>query len=120
MNKSVRPRETEIAKSPPDKQRVDMAAKLGATYWLGLLSFDDAKYDVAANWFGKSELSAASSPWIAGARYNLARSYEAEHKPDVAVPLLQSAHSPQQQGDRIRAAQLVSQTTDNKSEPSPK
>ncbi|HEX4415446.1 MAG TPA: hypothetical protein VH107_17575, partial [Lacipirellulaceae bacterium] len=110
MSKSVRPRETEIAKSPPDKQRVDAEAKLDATYWLGLLSFDDGKYGVAANWFARPELNASLSPWYTGARYNLARSYEAEHKNDDAAQLLKNTPSPQQQGNRIRAEQLTSPT----------
>ena len=117
MSKSVRPRETEIAQSPPDKQRIDTETKLNATYWLGLLSFDDGKYDVAATWFVRPELAAALSPWSAGARYNLARSYEAEHKPDAAVPLLENSESLQRQGDRIRAAQLMSRTKDGEDKP---
>lgn len=108
MSKSVRPRDTEIAKSPPDKQRVDAEAKLNATYWLGLLSFDDGKYGVAANWFARPELNGNSSPWYTGAHYNLARSYEAEHKNDAAAPLLNDTPSPQQEGNRVRAAQLTS------------
>ncbi len=77
MSKGVRPTGKEIAESLADKQRVDVSAKHNATYWLGLLSFDDGKFDVAANWFGNAENSAADSPWKTGAAYNLARSFEA-------------------------------------------
>ncbi len=54
-SKSVRPTDREIAAATSaDERRVESTAKLNATYWLGLLSFDDGKYDVAAHWFGAS------------------------------------------------------------------
>ena len=77
-----------------------------ATYWLGLLSYDDGKYDVAATWFAKPALVAPDSPYAAGARYNLARSLEAQHKFDEAIPLLEDDTSPQQHGNRLRARDL--------------
>ncbi len=111
MSKSVRPPDTEIAKSPSaDKQRIDTTAKLYATYWLGLLSYDDGKYAVAANWFARPELGAAGSPWASGANYNLARSLEAEHKNDAAIPLLENDRSPQQHGNKLRARELKSRS----------
>ena len=43
-DRSVRPTDREIGKNQSnDKRRVDTAAKLSATYWLGLLSFDDGR-----------------------------------------------------------------------------
>ncbi len=115
MSKSVRPRDSEIAQSPPDKRRIDSEAKLNATYWLGLISFDDGKYDIAANWFSRPELAASLSPWSAGARYNLARSYEAAHNPDAAASLLKNSESPQRQGDIVRAGQLPSENKNDES-----
>ena len=104
MSKAVRPTDIEIAKSPSaDKQRVDSTAKQYATYWLGLLSYDDEKYGVAANWFARPELNAADSPWAAGASYNLARSLEAEQKYDEAIAILEKDKSPQQHGNKLRA-----------------
>jgi hypothetical protein len=115
MSKGVRPPDTEIAKSPSaDKQRIDSTAKQYATYWLGLLSFDDGKYGVAANWFAHPELNAASSPWASGANYNLARSLEAEHKDDAAIPLLENDKSPQQDGNKLRARELKSRQSELK------
>ncbi len=109
LSKGVRPTGKEIAVSLTDKQRVDVGAKRNATYWLGLLSFDDGKHDVAANWFGNPDINAADSPWKAGAAYNLAHSFEAEHKIDRAIPLLEKSTSPQQDGDKIRARDLKSE-----------
>jgi hypothetical protein len=109
MSKSVRPTDTEIAKSPSaDKQRVDLLAKQYATYWLGLLSYDDGKYGVAAHWFARPELNATGSPWASGANYNLARSFEADHKDEAAIPLLEHDKSPQQLGNQLRARELKS------------
>jgi hypothetical protein len=106
-DRSVRPTDREIAKNQSnEKRRVDTAAKLSATYWLGLLSFDDGRYDVAAHWFGRPELSADGSPWASGARYNLARAYEAQNKFEEAIPLLENDTSPQQHGNKLRARQL--------------
>jgi hypothetical protein len=108
-DKSVRPTDREIARNQfNDKRRVDIAAKLHATYWLGLLSFDDGKYDVAAHWFGRPELSDEASPWAHGARYNLARTYEAQEKLEEAIPLFEQDASPQQHGNKLRARSLKS------------
>ncbi|HEY3395394.1 MAG TPA: hypothetical protein VGK58_22020 [Lacipirellulaceae bacterium] len=108
-DKSVRPTDREISREQfIDKRRVDTTAKLHATYWLGLLSFDDGKYDVAAHWFGRPELSDKTSPWAHGARYNLARTFEAQEKLQEAIPLLEQDDSPQKHGNRLRARRLKS------------
>jgi hypothetical protein len=108
-HRSVRPTEREIAREQSDdKRRVDSIAKLNATYWLGLLSFDDGKYEVAAHWFGRPELIADVSPWRFGARYNLARTFEAQEKLEEAIQILNEDASPQQHGNRLRARQLKS------------
>ena len=74
LSKSVRPTDREIAESnSEDKRRVDMTAKLSAAYWVGLMSFDDGKFAVAQSWLSRPELTAAGSPWVFGAMYNLAR-----------------------------------------------
>jgi tetratricopeptide (TPR) repeat protein len=109
MSKSVRPTDAQIAGSDSvDKQRVDSTAKTYATYWLGLLSFDDGKYDVAANWFSRPDLVAKDSLWLFGSRYNLGRSLEAQEKYEEAIPILEQDTSPQQQGNRHRARELKS------------
>jgi hypothetical protein len=106
-SKSVRPTVREIAQTESaGKRRVDNAAKLNATYWVGLLSFDDVRFDVAAHWFGRPELAAGDSPWLAGARYNLARTLEAQEKFQAAIELLEGDQSPQRHGNLLRANSL--------------
>jgi tetratricopeptide (TPR) repeat protein len=109
MSKSVRPTDVQIAASPSDgERRVNSSAKRDATYWIGLLSFDDGKFDVAADWFRRPEVSSAESAWKAGALYNLARSFEALGQTDEAVKLLEQDSSPQQNGNKLRARELKS------------
>lgn len=109
MSKSVRPTDIEIAASPSDgEQRVERAAKTNATYWLGLVTYDDGKFGVAANWFQRPELVKADSVWATGAKYNLGRSLEAEQKFEEAAAVLENDTSPQQQGNKWRARDLRS------------
>jgi hypothetical protein len=109
MSKSVRPTDVQIAKSDSaDKQRVDSSAKVNAAYWLGLLSFDDGKYEVAAHWFGRPDVTAKDSPWLLGSRYNLGRSLEAQDKLEEAIPLFEQDKSPQEHGNKLRARELKS------------
>jgi hypothetical protein len=106
MDKSIRPLDREIATSPEEEQRIRKTAKVNATYWQGLLSFDDGKYDVALDWLGREELSTKDSSWAAGALYNRARTLEAQEKFDEAAELLERDTSPQRQGNKIRAKWL--------------
>ena len=105
-SKSVRPSDRDIEKVSDDRRRVDIAAKLYATYWVGLLSYDNARYDVAAHWFSRPELQDSASPLSAGARYNLARSHEALGNVEEVIELLESDDSPQKHGNRLRAKRL--------------
>jgi hypothetical protein len=73
-----------------------------------LLSFDDGKFDVAADWFRRPEVSSAESAWQAGALYNLARSLEALGQTEEAAKLLGQDTSPQQNGNKLRAQELKS------------
>ena len=110
-SKSVRPSDRQIEKATSDdRRRVDNTAKLNATYWVGLMSYDDGKFDVAAHWFAHPELQDPASPWSSGARYNLARTYEAQGKLEEAAELLEEDGSPQSHGNRLRARRLRSQT----------
>jgi hypothetical protein len=103
----VRPSERKIAGTTSvDEQRVESSAKHDATYWLGLLSYDDGKFEVASDWFRHPELNDANSTWKSGASYNLGRSLEAQQKTKEAIPLLEKDASPQQQGNKIRAREL--------------
>ena len=81
-----------------------------ATYWLGLTYYESGKYNAVIEWLDKPVMQAAlPSPWRAGARYNLARSYEALGQTDKAVELLEADDSPQRHGNLLRAAWLKGQ-----------
>jgi hypothetical protein len=104
---AVRPKNRDIIQTTSDeKRRVDAIAKLNATYWVGLLSYDRGKYAVAEHWLGLPELTVKESPWSSGARYNLARAFEAQGKLEQAIGLLEGDTSPQRDGNRLRARQL--------------
>jgi hypothetical protein len=106
-SKSVRPPDRLIARATLAEERRIMAiAKQNATYWVGLLSLDDHKLDVAADWLSRPELMAADSPWSSGTRYNLSRTREAQKKIDEAIKLLEEDESPQRHGNRLRARML--------------
>jgi hypothetical protein len=47
------------------------------------------------------------SPWLPGARYNLARSYEALGETEKAIALYEADDSPQRHGNRLRAKWLA-------------
>jgi tetratricopeptide (TPR) repeat protein len=107
----VRPTDRAIERETSQyKRRVDIAAKLNATYALGLLSYDNGRYDVAAQWFGRPELQAEDSVLKAGANYNLARTLEAQGKLEEAAELLENDTSPQHHGNKLRARRLKSQS----------
>ncbi len=103
----VRPSEATLRELDPSKQAVYRMSKADASYWLGLLSYDAGKYDVAAEWLKRRTLDATpNGPWAAGARYNLARTYEALGDPQRAIELLEADDSPQRHGNLLRARQL--------------
>jgi hypothetical protein len=106
IDKSVRPTYREIANvTSPAQRRVEEKSKLNATYWLGLLAFDEGQFEVAAHWFSRPEITGAESSWNAGARYNLARTLAAQNKLAEAIELLEADTSPQQHGNKVLARQ---------------
>jgi hypothetical protein len=113
----VRPTDAKIARvASVDERRVDTTAKMAATYWVGLLSFDEGKFDIAEDWLRRASAGNAESPWTAGVRYNLARSLEAQNKFDEAATLLEEDASPQRHGNRLRARTLRKQAEAGKKE----
>ncbi len=109
-SKEVRPTDTKIAGvSSSEERRVNTLAKQDATYWVGLLSFDDGRYEVAADWLKRAGAEEGGSPWADGARYNLARTLEAMEKPEDAAALLEKDQSPQRHGNQLRAKKLREQ-----------
>jgi tetratricopeptide (TPR) repeat protein len=81
-----------------------LRVKEHATYWLGLTYYETGKYETVIEWLDQRVLKAPlPGPWIAGARYNLARAYEALGQYDEAISLLEADDSPQQHGNKLRA-----------------
>jgi tetratricopeptide (TPR) repeat protein len=88
-----------------------------AAYWLGLVWLEQKAYQSADPYFDKMTLQAnPDGPWANGARYNLARSYEAQGKLPEAIKLYQADRSPQRYGNRLRAERLKEQTAEKKPE----
>jgi hypothetical protein len=80
-----------------------------ATYWLGLTYHEAGNESAAIEWFAERTLTAVPpSPWIPGARYNLARCYEDLGQWDAARRWLESdKDSPQRHGNLLRARQIA-------------
>jgi len=96
--------------------------KQDATYWLGLISFDEHEYSTAEDYFKMLPHGAGQANlWVDGARYNLARSYEAAGRTAEAIKLYEEDDSPQRHGNHLRARQLkaAAETHDPK-KPEPK
>jgi len=78
-----------------------------AAYWLGIVAFEQGDLSTAAQFFGPMTLDAfPDGPWTNGARYNLARCYEAQGKLPEAIKLYEADRSPQRYGNRLRAFRL--------------
>jgi tetratricopeptide (TPR) repeat protein len=106
---TVRPSDDKLEKLAEDKQRVYKAAKSASSCWVGLLSYDRQKYDVAAAWLERLLDREPRGKWAQGARYNLARTHEALGQTDEAIKLLRAGpeDAPQRYGNLVRAKQLA-------------
>ena len=103
---------------PPDEQQRKQVLEMVTTrikrsrddvsYWLGLIQYEKGDYENAITWLKQSldDEESGDQPWESGARYNLARSYEALGKNEEAIKLYQSDDSPQEYGNRLRAKWL--------------
>lgn len=106
----ARPAEEEIAQAREQNQlnaeteSAVRAAKQDASYWLGIASFERRNYEAAIDWFSQRTLAASpDGPWTEGARYNLARTYEALGRKNDAIRTYRSTRGPQRLGNLIRA-----------------
>lgn len=91
-----------------DLMAIARKSKNHATYWIGLCHFDAGDYTSAAEWFKDRTLGGnQDSPWLHGARYNLARCYEAEGKWEEARELYIADESPQKIGNLLRAQRIA-------------
>ncbi len=58
MNPTVRPSDQKLAAQGSDEKRnIYVAAKRAATYWLGLLQYEEARYGRSASWLDNKILS---------------------------------------------------------------
>jgi tetratricopeptide (TPR) repeat protein len=96
------------------KQKADLQAqqevsavlqgKLDASYWLGLIEFDQGQYLSALDYFNVRVLKLDRGlVWAAGAHYNVARSLEAAGQRAKAISEYESIGNP---GDLVRARWL--------------
>ena len=97
----------EQTKAQPPVPQIAMTMiqrKQDATYWLGLISYDEKEYTTAEEYFDRMTLKVfPKGPWTDGARYNLARTYEASGKTAEAIKIYESDESPQRFGNQLRA-----------------
>ncbi len=106
-----RPAATEIDSAEVSPQGANRLrwAKEDASYWLGLIAYERGSHGAAVDYFLKRTLEAfPDGRWTDGARYNLARTYEAMNRFDEAVILYENDTSPQQHGNLLRARRLKS------------
>jgi tetratricopeptide (TPR) repeat protein len=84
-------------------------AKQDASYWLGLIKFQQGIYPTAVDYLATRTLEAVTnSRWTHGARYNLARCYEASGQPVQAIKLYRlDVSSPGYHGNVLRARWLA-------------
>ena len=110
--RAARPSEAKIEKAHihPEEKQLVRSAKKYASYWLGLLLFEEGNYRVATEFLDRHTLQATpEGPWTLGARYNLARAQEAQGAIDEAIALYEVDTSPQSHGNRLRARWLRGQ-----------
>lgn len=105
----VRPTERVLATLDQEKQALYRTVKLLASFWLGLASYDMDNPQVSADWLQRLPQDFVAEPWASGARYNLARAYEALGNYEKAIELLQQDDTPQRPGNLYRAEQIKAQ-----------
>ncbi len=109
QSSEIRPPDDLLSRLAPLERVILATAKADASYWLGLLSYDLGKFQVADDWFRTRTLQAfPNGPWTNGASYNLARTLIELGKKDEAIAILEADESPQRYGNRLLAKQLKS------------
>jgi hypothetical protein len=102
------PREYVDTISIDAEKQVINEVKQAATFWLGLMAYDQKDYSVAVDYFRERVIIASpDGPWTAGARYNLGRTYEALGDTEKAIAQYQLDTSPQSVGNKLRARRLL-------------
>ncbi len=111
---AARPADFDIEKLAEQRKLSPQAAlqsvietRQDATYWLGIITFEQGEYRSAVDFFLNRTLEQfPGGPWTAGARYNLGQTYEAIGEIDKATAVYLADHSPQQSGNWLRAKWL--------------
>ena len=112
LNSRLSNQQVARSRMPPEQKKIWQNAKEDASYWLGLIAFEQKNYPVAIDYFSRRTLEATpDGPWTDGAHYNLGRTYEALGQLEPAIELFQSDRSPQKHGNRLRARRLEAQLT---------
>jgi tetratricopeptide (TPR) repeat protein len=105
----ARPSSAKLIESgmPEQNRAVYEDAKQAASFWLGIICYEEGDYPVAIDYFSKRTLEAApDGVWTPAAQYNLGRAYEATGQLDKAIELYEDDDSPQRQGNLLRARRL--------------
>ena len=106
---NVRIPERELVNLEKGKQDIYRHAKYDAAYWLALMKSAQGSHSVARYWLEEQTLAAEPGwHWEHGARYCLAREYEALGQLDKAIAILEADESPQRLGNLLRAQLLKS------------
>ncbi len=85
-------------------QQLLRSGKQHASFWLGLVHYEQGEFETASNWFAKRTLEESpDSPWVPGARYNLGRCYEAQGKFAEARATYLLDDSVQRHGNLLRS-----------------
>lgn len=107
QSSDIRVRDDLLRRVEPLERVLLSTAKMDASYWLGLLSYDLEKFEVAEDWLRTRTLKAfPGGPWTPGAQYNLARTLAELDQAEEAIALLESDDSPQRHGNRLLARRL--------------
>ncbi|MCA9178525.1 MAG: tetratricopeptide repeat protein [Planctomycetales bacterium] len=114
LEKSVDQRDDEWYRYLLGLQSLFREAKMHASYWIGLVHFEEGNYESASQWFGKRVLEEnPNSVWATGARYNLARCYERMDQIAKAREMYLEDNSPQRHGNLLRARRLKALVPDS-------
>ena len=107
MHRTVRPPDDALASITGEKRGIYQRAKTDATYWLGMLQYEEASYRSARQWLEMMQGMEGAERYAEAANYNRARVLEALGQNDQAAELLRASSSPQRHGDRLRASRLT-------------
>jgi hypothetical protein len=102
-----RPSDQQLARfeeTSPEIVAILRRAKLNASYWLGLMMFDEGHAEVSLDYLrNRCGNSSESKPWAGGILYNTARALERLGREQEARALYEADRSPQRHGNHLRA-----------------